>query len=198
MELNEIKPKQGGKIIYLNGSSSVGKTTLARALQKSLPEPYLLLGIDLFISMLPERYWNDDPAGFTLVPTEAGLEIKTGPVAAKMSQALQETIVTLARNGNNLIVDDVNWDQAALEAVKKRLAPFDYLLVKVECPVEVAEQRECQRGDREIGFVKFQHARVKATHGYDLTVNTAASSPQECALQIISKMQISFVEPPES
>ena len=34
------------KIIYLNGPSSSGKTTLAKALQESLEEPYLHIGID--------------------------------------------------------------------------------------------------------------------------------------------------------
>lgn len=43
-----------GTIIVLNGTSSAGKTSLATALQDALlPTPYLSLGFDLFMAMLP-------------------------------------------------------------------------------------------------------------------------------------------------
>jgi chloramphenicol 3-O phosphotransferase len=42
-------------IIYLNGPSSAGKTTLARALQERLPEPYLYLSIDTLIELMPSK-----------------------------------------------------------------------------------------------------------------------------------------------
>jgi chloramphenicol 3-O phosphotransferase len=45
-----------GRIILLNGTSSSGKSSVARALQEVLSEPYLHLGIDTFIAMLPSRY----------------------------------------------------------------------------------------------------------------------------------------------
>ena len=35
-----------GTIIFLNGASSSGKTSIARALQRRLAEPYLLVGPD--------------------------------------------------------------------------------------------------------------------------------------------------------
>ena len=44
-----------GKIIVLNGVSSSGKTTLAKALQEALDEPYTRLSIDDFINMMPEK-----------------------------------------------------------------------------------------------------------------------------------------------
>ena len=47
-----------GRVVILNGGSSAGKTTLARALQSTLPEPWLLLGIDLMIWTLPPEMIN--------------------------------------------------------------------------------------------------------------------------------------------
>ena len=47
-----------GTIIFLNGTSSSGKTTILQALQDSLDEPFLDMGIDRFIRMLPKRYLN--------------------------------------------------------------------------------------------------------------------------------------------
>lgn len=46
-------------LILLNGTSSAGKTTLAKALQDALPTPYLLVGIDTVVFALPGRYVND-------------------------------------------------------------------------------------------------------------------------------------------
>ena len=182
----------GGRIIYLNGVSSSGKTTLARELQKILPEPYLYLGIDLFIYMLPERYWNEDPAGFTLEKSDRGTEVKSGPVARKLGQSMQDTIGMLARSGHNLIVDDVILDRANLEACLETLANFQYLFVKVDCPLEVAEQRERERGDRESGLARFQYAMVQAIQGYDIEVDSAAFSARACAQQIKDKMDYAW------
>ncbi|MEU4522957.1 hypothetical protein AB0F52_30140 [Amycolatopsis sp. NPDC024027] len=46
-------------IIVLNGTSSVGKTTLGKALQDVLATPYLLIGIDTVVFALPRRYVNE-------------------------------------------------------------------------------------------------------------------------------------------
>ena len=46
-------------LILLDGTSSAGKTTLAKAVQDALPTPYLLLGIDTVVFALPRRYVNE-------------------------------------------------------------------------------------------------------------------------------------------
>jgi chloramphenicol 3-O phosphotransferase len=43
-------------ILFLNGVSSAGKTSIARVLQHTLPESYLHVQLDSFEAMLPERY----------------------------------------------------------------------------------------------------------------------------------------------
>ena len=48
-----------GTIIILNGTSSSGKTSIVKALQEVLDEPYLDAGIDKFLFMLPKRYLNE-------------------------------------------------------------------------------------------------------------------------------------------
>jgi chloramphenicol 3-O phosphotransferase len=50
------------KIIYLNGPSSSGKTTIAKALQDSFYEPYLHVGIDKMIGFMPAKV-NDWQGG---------------------------------------------------------------------------------------------------------------------------------------
>ena len=43
-------------IIFINGVGSVGKTSIANALQDILDEPYLHIGVDHFFIMLPKKY----------------------------------------------------------------------------------------------------------------------------------------------
>ena len=51
-----MTPPQFGTILLLNGTSSSGKTSLVKALQTLLPEPFLDAGLDRFLWMLPKRY----------------------------------------------------------------------------------------------------------------------------------------------
>ena len=47
------------QLILINGTSSTGKTTLARALQAIWPTPMIYLGLDSWITMtLAEKYWE--------------------------------------------------------------------------------------------------------------------------------------------
>ncbi|MEV1042213.1 hypothetical protein AB0J01_37190, partial [Streptomyces sp. NPDC050204] len=41
-----VQHDRPGHVIFLNGTSSAGKTTLARAIQEESDEPYLYWGID--------------------------------------------------------------------------------------------------------------------------------------------------------
>jgi chloramphenicol 3-O phosphotransferase len=52
--------KPAFQIIYLNGPSSSGKTTLAKALQEEFEQPFLHIGIDRVIGMMPVKLNNWD------------------------------------------------------------------------------------------------------------------------------------------
>ena len=62
-----------GNIIFLNGTSSSGKTTLALALQEVLPEPYLHIALDQFRDGMPAKYRGlNSPEG---TPGALGLNV---------------------------------------------------------------------------------------------------------------------------
>ena len=48
------------KIIFLNGVSSAGKTTLSKVLQDKLDSPYYWLSEDIFRDMTPKKFDGDD------------------------------------------------------------------------------------------------------------------------------------------
>lgn len=49
-------PVVTGRVIFVLGTSSDGKTSTAGALQELLAGPYLLLGLDDVFRMVPERW----------------------------------------------------------------------------------------------------------------------------------------------
>ena len=89
---------ENGKIILLNGTSSSGKTTIAKALQKILTEPYMLIAIDDHFNKLPEWFWTVNKQD------EALIRQKT---FSAMISGFHKTIPVLAKSGINVIVDHV-------------------------------------------------------------------------------------------
>ncbi len=45
-------------IIFLNGTSSAGKTSIARAFQAQASKPYMHLAVDMFFQAVPIRFWE--------------------------------------------------------------------------------------------------------------------------------------------
>ena len=55
-----------GNIIFLNGTSSAGKTTLSHKLQELLDEPYVHMALDQFRDGLPDKFRGlNSPPGTT-------------------------------------------------------------------------------------------------------------------------------------
>ena len=55
----------------------------------------------------------------------------------------------------------------------------------VRCPLEIAEHRERERGDRNIGTARYQFERVHIHELYDLEIDTSLLSVDECVARII-------------
>src|SRR6476661_1017802 len=101
----ELEPAERGRVVVLNGGSSSGKTALARRLQAVLDGTWVVLGVDLFLWMLPSRLFAD-PAGIAL---EDGV-IARGDEYMRLYAAFQRAAATLAQNGVDVLVDDVFLD----------------------------------------------------------------------------------------
>ena len=184
-------------IILLNGTSSAGKTTIARELQLRLPEPYLHVGIDHFFRMLPPRYLGDAPPaeqGFRWVPpptgSDAGVRIEIGPVGQRLIAGYHRAVAALAAASNHLIVDDVLLDPAWLRDWLDALAAFPVLFVGVRCPLPEVErrERERERGNRALGQARGHFALVHAHGAYDVEVDTSRADPAACAARIVAAL----------
>lgn len=181
---------QPGHVIILNGTSSAGKSTLAKALQSCLAEPYLHLGIDTVIFALPRRYlyppdWHEVfryhwPADGSV----EGLEIEAGPYGHRLISGLHHAVAALSRTGQHVIVDHVLLERAWADECAALLAELPALFVGVLCPLEVVEQRERERQDRTLGQARAQYHKVHRHGRYDLTVDTSQATAEECAALI--------------
>ena len=156
-------------VIVLNGTSSSGKTTLAAALQETLPEIYMCLSIDAFWRTLPQKAFAPD------VIAQIGPSVVTG---------FHRCLAALASVGNRVIVDTVLADKKWAEECVLLLQPYSTLWVGVQCPLEELERREQARGNRAIGLARQQMHAVHLHVPCDIEVDTLESSPEQCAEKI--------------
>lgn len=181
-----------GHVIFLNGPSSVGKTSIARALQDRLSEPYLHMALDTFLSMFPARFAqtsgssDETPSAPDRDPT---LAIYLTPVAKRLISGYHHAAAACALTGNHLIIDHVLLERQWLEECVALLAPVSVFFVGIHCPLAQLEARERARGDRTAGLARAQLACVHTHQIYDLELDTSLAGAQACATRIVQAMQ---------
>jgi chloramphenicol 3-O phosphotransferase len=180
------------RIVLLNGVGSVGKSSIAKALQAIASEPFLHVQMDAFLDMLPAAY-QDHPDTFSyetlLEHGKPVVVIKGGPVGDRLMGGMRDAIAALAAAGNNLIVDDVMMGTTGA-TYAALLSPFVVHTVGVFAPLEVLEARERARGDRLIGLARWQYDRVHQGMRYDLELDTSTATPAACAQMIKERFRL--------
>lgn len=179
------------RVILLNGPGSVGKSTLAKALQQALPAPFLHVPMDLFQEMLPED-WQDHPETFAYRPLPDAAPpqtaILTGPRGDRLLSGFTAAVAALADCGIDLIVDAVLIQPRALSALRDRLSGHDLTTVLLAAPLATIEARETGRGDRMPGLARWQLPRMDGPDAHDLTLDLSALSPETAAARIVAAL----------
>ena len=98
-------------------------------------------------------------------------------------RGMRRAIAELARQGNNLIIDEVMLAGERAD-YSQLMSGFAFFVVGVFAPLDVLEERERRRGNRMIGLARWQYDRVHAGATYDLQVDTSKLNPMECASRI--------------
>ncbi|MEU4244310.1 AAA family ATPase [Actinoplanes sp. NPDC026619] len=155
-----------GRIIFLNGASSSGKSTLAARLQIALDEPFLHVSSDQFVAagMLPERRENNGPFDWW------------HEVRPRFFAGFHRCLPALAEPGNDLIVEHIIEFRTWRTELAALLEGLDVFLIGVHCALDELDRREHLRGDRRIGEGR-AHVEVDSIHTfgpYDLDVDTTA------------------------
>lgn len=186
---------QAGKIIFLNGTSSAGKTTLARALQERLSDAYIHVALDQFRDGLPDKFrgLNSAPGetghrGLNVVPVtdrdKPYTSIEFGDVGTQMLKGMRRAMAAMVAAGNNIIIDDILLEPDFLKDYLEVFAPFTVVFVGVRCPINIINARERSRPGRFPGTAYGHYVPCHQHSDYDLEVDTSELTPEACADQV--------------
>ena len=189
-----------GTIIFLNGVSSSGKTTLAKELQEQLEQPFLHLALDQFRDSLPDKFRGLNSAqgttgarGLNVVPcldNETPItSIVFGEAGKLMLKGMRRAMAVMVEVGNNIIIDDIILETEFLTDYLKVFEDLEVYFIGVKCAIGVAEARESRRLGRFPGTA-LSHLLICHAHElYDLEIDTGRNSTRECVARILGRLQ---------
>jgi chloramphenicol 3-O phosphotransferase len=174
-----------GTVIVINGTSSSGKSSIIRALQDKLNAPYIDMGVDRFIFMLPKRYLNRP-----LWDDVLGKADQAGATGHRLVAGMHRAIAAASQSGLNVLADHVLVEKEWADDCARLFADLPAYLIGIQCPLEVLEERERQRQDRTLGQARLQFPVTHKYAYYDLQVDTSLWTVAECADAIIQRLAL--------
>lgn len=165
-----------GRIIFLNGVTSAGKTSIVEALQERDDIFFYVVANDLFQEMVGEKYLREDYWKYL------------GEVIIMM----YHTAKLYSDMGKNVLIDGILVERAEIAPHYRQLTeilkdnPLD--IVEVYCPLDICRKRNVMRGDRYEDQSEEQHALMAKNIAYALRVDTSLYSAAECADRIVSEL----------
>ena len=165
-----------GRIIYLNGVTSSGKTSIVEALQARRDVFFYVVANDLFQEMIGEEYLQEDYWKYL------------GEVIIMM----YHTAKLFSDMGKNVIIDSILVEREGVaphyERMKEILGNNPLDIVEVYCPLDICRQRNIDRGDRYESQSDEQAELMAKDIRYSLRVDTSLLSPEECADKILREL----------
>lgn len=159
------------RIVFLNGTPSSGKSTLARAIHPRLEEPTYYRSLDDFLLGIQSRHWSG--AG---VPD----------LFADMRDAWLAGLREIALRGYPVLSESVIFP-ADRPHYGDLFGDFDVVMIGVRCPLAVAVQREAGRSDRRTSRVDLDVPGFDDVHRHDylLQVDTSIESTEHSVTRIL-------------
>ena len=165
-----------GRIIYLNGVTSSGKTSIVEALQARRDVFFYVVANDLFQEMIGEEYLQEDYWKYL------------GEVIIMM----YHTAKLFSDMGKNVIIDSILVEREGVaphyERMKEILGNNPLDIVEVYCPLDICRQRNTDRGDRYESQSDEQAELMAKDIRYSMRVDTSLLSPAECADKILREL----------
>ena len=165
-----------GIVLFLNGVTSTGKTTLAKAIQEKADVNFYAFSNDTFQQMISMKFLQQDYWRY---------------LSEAIIQAYQ-TAKMMSDNGINVIFDGMLLDIDELRPHYKRLTAImentPLKIVEVFCPLEICRQRNIERGDRGVNQSDEQNSIMAKDVRYDIIVDTHQHTPEQCAEIILGQI----------
>lgn len=164
------------QVILLNGTSSAGKTTLARELLARLPG-FEYVGVDDFVDRHPDR----SQLASLVRNGDGGVTLELRPAGRWLMRGFHRAAAEMADSGQCLVIDDMLFEPWLLDDWTDVLQAHGVMLVGLHCSLEELERRERCRSDRDAGLARGHFERVHARPTYDMEFDTGRRSASECA-----------------
>lgn len=161
---------KNGRIIFLHGPSSSGKSTIATALQAAIEQPFFHFSID-----------NIRDSGVLPHDQLRSQKFHWENLRAPLFNGFHASLAAYAQAGNNLILEHILDTEGWIADLKRVLRPFDVDFVGLHCDLVELRRREIERGDRENGSAERDFQSVHIGRKYDLEVTTTRSTKQNIA-----------------
>ena len=164
------------RILFLNGVTSAGKTSIVEALQDREDVFFYVVANDLFQEMVGERWLRRDYWG----------------ELSRVVLMMYRTAKLISDEGYHVLIDGILVERPQFGGHLKKLLdimkdnPFD--IVEVACPLEVCRARNIARGDRYETQSEEQAALMARDIPYSLRVETDLHTPEACAEQIVNAL----------
>ena len=166
--------------VVLNGTSSSGKTTIARAFQEAaLPRVFLNFSIDSILYALP-------PSAVTRITAGADIADLRLPELVRAFYACTKQLLDL---GHDLIIDHAVTAQYHADLLQEATGAHDVVLVGLDCPIEILRDRERLRADRRLGMAERQAKSIHTLLTYDVFIDTSTVAPEEAARRILGTLE---------
>ena len=162
-----------GKIIFLNGVTSSGKTSIVEALQNRADCYFYVVANDLFEQMIGDRFLREDYWGHL----------------SRVIILMYHTAKLYSDMGHNVLIDGILVERPEIAPHYRQLADIladnPLSIVEVACPLETCRERNIARGDRYESQSQEQAEIMARDIRYAMTVHTDQNTPEECAEAIL-------------
>lgn len=165
-----------GKIIFLNGVTSSGKTSIVEAMQ-NYDEPFFyVVANDLFENTIGDKHLQTD---YWKYLSEAII-------------LMYHTAKLFSDHGKNVLIDGVLVERPELkphyDKVQDIFDGYPLDIVEVYCPLDLCRKRNIERGDRREDQSDEQNKIMSQHIRYSFSVDTSLNTPEECAEMIITSL----------
>lgn len=165
-----------GRIIFLNGITSSGKTSIVEAMQ-SYSEPFFyVVANDLFENTIGDKHLQTDYWKYL----------------SEVIIMMYHTATLFSDNGKNVLIDGILVERPELkphyDKVKDIFNGYPLEIVEVYCPLDLCRKRNIERGDRREEQSDEQNKIMSQNIRYSCSVDTSLNTAEECAEIIITSL----------
>ena len=167
-----------GRIIFLNGVTSAGKTSIVEAIQDRDDVFFHVVANDLFQEMVGEKFLRENYWKYL----------------SEVIIMMYHTAKLFSDMGKNVLIDGILVEREEIRPHYQQLVeilkdnPLD--IVEVYCPLDICRKRNMIRGDRYESQSEEQYELMAQNIKYSMRVDTSLYSSTECADMIIKELHL--------